>query len=174
MEQYFKYSGDLHWRHDMVYLGEDAHGTWLGGPAGTVVQRGAEPAKRWPYPFVQLIAPDQWWSLQFNGDHHHPDYQVYVDVVTPARWVGEDRVEMVDLDLDVVLRVDGSTEVLDEDEFLEHQRRLGYPQAVVDRARTTAAELVMAIEAGREPFGSAGDGWLEQVEGRHRGERSSS
>lgn len=34
---------------------------------------------------------------------------------------------MVDLDLDVVRRFDGSAEILDEDEFAEHQVRYGYP-----------------------------------------------
>lgn len=160
--QYFKHPGDLHWRHDMVYLGEDEHGTWLGGPAGTVVQRGTEPARRWPYPFVQLITLGRWWSLQFNGDHH-PDYWLYVDVVMPARWVGDDRVEMVDLDLDVVRRSDGSVEVLDEDEFLDHSQRFGYPPQVIDRARASAAELVLHIGSGREPFGTVGEAWLARL-----------
>jgi hypothetical protein len=28
--QFFKYPDRLHWRHDMVRLGEDAHGVWVG------------------------------------------------------------------------------------------------------------------------------------------------
>ena len=162
MVQYLKYPGTLHWRHDMVYLGGDEHGTWLGGPAGTVVQRGTEPARRWPYPFVQLIAPGRWWSLQFNGDHH-PDYRMYVDVVIPARWVDDGRVEMVDLDLDVVLRADGSVDVLDEDEFVEHSQHFGYPPDLIDRARTTGAQLVVQVGSGREPFGVAAEQWMRDV-----------
>ena len=75
---------------------------WLGGAAGTTIQRGHEPAKEWPSPFVQLIAPNRWWTLFFNGDHSD-DYRMYVDVISPATWPASDRVEMVDLDLDVVL-----------------------------------------------------------------------
>ncbi|NNC93882.1 MAG: DUF402 domain-containing protein [Acidimicrobiia bacterium] len=161
--QYFKYSGDLHWRHDMVLLGEDEHGIWLGGPAGTTIQRGREPAKQWPSPFVQLIAPARWWTLFFNGDYSD-DYRIYVDVIAPAAWPTGTRVEMVDLDLDVVLRHDRSVQLLDEDEFLVHARDFAYPDWLVDRARATAAELMLAVEAGEEPFGVAGERWLRLVQ----------
>ncbi len=161
--QYFKYSGDLHWRHDMVYLGADEHGTWLGGPAGATIQRGHEPPKQWPSPFVQLIAPEQWWTLFFNGPHSD-HYRIYVDVITPAHWVGGSRVEMIDLDLDVVLRHDGSVDLLDEDEFLAHAELFDYPDRLIDRARVTAAELTLSVEAMEEPFGHAGEGWLRLVE----------
>jgi protein associated with RNAse G/E len=162
--QYFKFPGDVHWRHDMVYLGQDEHGVWLGGPAGTTIQRGLEPAKQWPYPFVQLIPTDRWWSLHFNGSYSR-NFRVYVDVAQPAEWVAPGRVEMVDFDLDVVRRHDGSVEVLDEDEFLYHIDRYSYPDWLVDRVRTTAAELVLAVETGTEPFGVAGEPWLALVEG---------
>ena len=36
--QYFKYSGERHWRHQMVMLGEDGHGVWLGAPIGAIIQ----------------------------------------------------------------------------------------------------------------------------------------
>lgn len=161
--QYFKFSGDLHWRHDMVYLGRDEHGDWLGGPAGTVIQRGYEPEKKWPFPFVQLVPSDRWWSLHFNGSYSN-DFRIYVDVVQPAKWVSPDRVEMIDLDLDVVLHHDGSVAVLDEDEFVDHIERYSYPDWLVDRTRTTAAELSLAVGAGDEPFRDAGVPWLQLVE----------
>ncbi|MGI9611165.1 MAG: DUF402 domain-containing protein [Acidimicrobiia bacterium] len=161
--QYFKYSGDLHWRHDMIYLGEDEHGVWLGGPSGTTIQRGAEPPKQWPSPFVQLVAAGQWWTLFFNGDYTD-DYRIYVDVITPPNWPTSDRVEMVDLDLDVVLHHDRSVELLDEDEFLEHSQIYAYPDSLVDRARMAAADLMLRVEAGTEPFGTAGERWLRMVE----------
>jgi protein associated with RNAse G/E len=166
--QYFKYSGDLHWRHDMVLLGADHHGTWLGGPAGTIIQRGHEAPRQWPSPFVQLISPGRWWTLFFNGEHSD-DYRIYVDVITPAAWMAADRVEMVDLDLDVVRRHDGTVELLDEDEFLVHAERFTYPDWLIDRARTAAAELMLKVEGGEEPFGSDGERWLRLVDGNPSG-----
>ena len=161
--QYFKYSGDLHWRHDLVFLGEDEHGFWLGGPAGATIQRGHEPPRQWPSPFVQLIAPHKWWSLFFNGEHSD-NYRTYVDVITPATWPASDRVEMIDLDLDVVLHHDGTVALLDEDEFLAHGELFAYPDSLIDRARAAAAELVLKVEMGEEPFGSAGESWLKLIE----------
>ena len=110
-----------------------------------------------------MIAPGRWWSLHFNGGYSK-NFRIYIDVVQPAVWVNPARVEMVDLDLDVVLRHDGSVALLDEDEFLEHIERYSYPDGLIDRVRTTAAELVMAVERGDEPFHAAGDRWLAQVE----------
>jgi protein associated with RNAse G/E len=159
--QFFKYPDRLHWRHEMRRLGEDEHGVWLGAAAGAVVQRGTEPPVDLDRPFVQLITPSSFWSLIYNGEHYK--YPVYVDIATPAEWINDHRVEMIDIDLDVVRLLDGSVAVLDEDEFLAHRGLLGYPDWLVDRARTTAAELVLKLETREEPFGEAAQRWLQQV-----------
>ncbi len=51
-----KFDGSLHWHQTMQYLGEDEHGTWLGGPPGSTAQRGSEPPVVFAEPFVQLGA----------------------------------------------------------------------------------------------------------------------
>lgn len=160
--QYSKYPDTLHWRHELIYLGQNDHGIWLGAPVGATVQRGDEPPRTMTRHFVQLVAPGVWWSALFNGPN--PDHiDVYVDVTTPAAWPSPNRVEMIDLDLDVVRRTDGSVYVDDEDEFDEHRVSLGYPPALVDRARTVAARLVIALEQRRPPFDLAAVPWLEMV-----------
>lgn len=160
--RYLKYPDRPHWRHDGRFLGQDEHGTWLGVEAGGLVQRGSEPPIRMRWPFVQLIPNDAWWSLIANGGGRYP---IYVDVATPARWTDEGRVEMIDLDLDVVRMDDGTVEVLDEDEFAEHRISLGYPDWMADRARASTAELVIAVEAGRPPFDGVSDRWLAALDG---------
>ena len=45
---------------------------------------------------------------------------------------------MIDLDLDVVRFRDGRVEVLDEDEFGQHQATLGYPPHMINQPATTA------------------------------------
>ncbi len=159
--QFFKYPDKLHWRHEMSRLGEDGHGVWLGAPAGSIVQRGNEPPTELDRPFVQLIPPAAYWSLIYNGENHK--YPLYIDIATPAKWINDHRVEMIDVDLDVVRRRDGSVEVLDEDEFLDHRTLFSYPDWLVDRARTAAAELVLKVEAREEPFGTTPHHWLEQL-----------
>ena len=159
--QFFKYPNQLHWRHEMCRLGEDEHGIWLGAPAGGVVQRGTEPPMALDRPFVQLITASSFWSLIYNGEQFK--YPIYVDIATPATWVNAHRVEMIDIDLDVVRRQDGLVEVLDEDEFLEHRARFDYPDWLVDRARATAAELIFKLEAREEPFGETPQRWLRRL-----------
>lgn len=162
--QYFKYPDSLHWRHELTYLGQDDYGIWLGAPVGAVVQRGVEPLRTMTRYFVQLIAPGAWWSALFNGPNRQ-DLDVYVDVATPPTWPSPDRVEMIDLDLDVVRRTNGTVYVDDEDEFEEHRLSLGYPPAMADTARTVAARLVIALESRHPPFDDTAAPWLKMVAG---------
>lgn len=159
--QFFKYPDRPHWRHTMVWLGEDKHGVWLGAPVGTVVQRGKEPPVTMEHAFVQLIPEGGWWAAIFNAESSRT--RVYVDVTTPPQWVTPHRVEMIDLDLDVILRRDGTLEVDDEDEFELHRRQLAYPQRLVDAARGAAARLVVALETENAPFDGSSGKWLARL-----------
>ncbi len=159
--QYTKWGGALHWRHDLVRLGEDDYGVWLGGQQGATLQRGHEPPTGARVGFVQLIRPDVMWTAIF--DTEGGKFTIYVDVTTPATWTAPDRIELVDLDLDVVLHADGRTEILDEDEFEEHARILSYPPEIVEASRATASHLVSEIEAGVEPFATAAKPWLAKL-----------
>ena len=141
----------------MQRIDEDAYGVWLFAPKGTITQRGDEEPIPMPHSFVKLVPHDAWHAAMWNSAGR---YEVYVDVCTPATWDGE-VVRMVDLDLDVVrYRSDGSVAVLDEDEFLEHRVAFGYPEHVVDRARSVAARLAIDLEQRHEPFGEVGSNRL--------------
>lgn len=158
--QYYKYPRTLHWRHDLVHLGEDAHGVWLGAPLGTVVQRGQEPALTMDRLFVQLVPPDRWWTAIFNQGFRT---DVYVDITTVATWPAADRVEMVDLDLDVIRLRDGTVYVDDEDEFDQHRVELGYPPRMVDSARGAAARVALDLERSAPPFDGSAGPWLNEL-----------
>lgn len=160
--RYFKHPRTPHWRHHTLRLGEDAHGVWLGAPAGTRVQRGDEPPVQLAHDWVQLVPRDRWWVAIFNGpDHRIP---IYVDVTSVPTWVEPGLVELVDLDLDVVARSDGSVYIDDEDEFEEHRTALGYSQRMIDAARSTAARLLMAVEAGHPPFDDTALAWIDRLQ----------
>ena len=58
---------------------------------------------------------------------------------------------------------DGRVEVLDEDEFAEHQVQLGYPAELISQARQTCDWLVEAVSSRTEPFGQVGAGWLARA-----------
>lgn len=88
---------------------------------------------------------------------------MYVDITDVPVWtVDRDQaaVRMADLDLDVVAPMREPVFVDDEDEFAEHQVRLGYPEAVIATARREC-DTVYAEVCGRvEPYGTVGLTWL--------------
>lgn len=158
--QFYKYPETPHWRFEGTLIGRDQWGTWVGGRAGGSARRGEEPPTTFGNDWVKLIPDDAWWTAIWNNGGK---YAGYVDIIAPARWDGT-TVRMIDLDLDIAMYPDGTTAVLDEDEFAVHQEKLGYPPQLVDGARTATARMVTWIEAGREPFGTvAADqlaGWV--------------
>jgi hypothetical protein len=159
---YRKYDRTLHWHMELPRLGTDEHGTWLGAPAGSTARRGAEPPITFTEAYVLLIPRSgAWWTMSCNAP---PAWtELYADITTPAIWTAPDAVEMVDLDLDVIRRFDGDTEILDRDEFAEHQVRYGYPPDVISAAEQSAAWLYDAFRGNAEPFAQVGRGWLARV-----------
>jgi hypothetical protein len=160
---YTKYDGRLHWHFTMRYLGQDEHGTWLGAPAGLVARRGHEHQLTIEQPYVLLFPEgDAWWTATFNAAPARTE--IYCDINTPARWPEPGQVTMTDLDLDVVRRRGSQrAEIVDVDEFDEHQRAYGYPAEVIAAAEQAADWLREAISSQAEPFGSASRPWLAQV-----------
>lgn len=75
-----------------------------------------------------------------------------------------DRLVVVDVDLDVIRFVDGRVEVVDRDEFEEHQVRFGYPPEVIDRTERETAGIHAIVAAGAEPFaGASAAAWVERA-----------
>ena len=154
-----KWDGSRHWQFDMRRLGEDEHGLWLWSPAGSPMQRGHEPVKASQSINVKLIPENKWWTAIWAWRRSH---DLYVDLITPPQWDAA-TVTMVDIDLDVVRWSDGRVEILDEDEFLEHQVSFGYPQRLVDTVRAATARLAVAVEERHEPFGDVAVAWMDRA-----------
>jgi uncharacterized protein len=164
--QFLKYPDILHWGFEAAYLGEDEFGIWSGVPVG---------AKRWKgevehHPTrhdAVFCAPWQgWWHLHYSGSGG-ATYTHFIDISTTPVWVSPERYEMVDLDLDVAIRHDGSIVVEDEDEFEIHQVRYGYTPEMVERASTEARWVVEALAGEAEPFFEVAEGWLAELRLQH-------
>ncbi|MCP4966692.1 MAG: DUF402 domain-containing protein [bacterium] len=153
-----KWPDNPHWQFGAERLGEDEHGVWLYAPSDTIVRRGDEPPRQVETGFVIVVPRDTWWIAEFYWDH--PLHSVYVNIGTPPVWHG-DRMTQIDLDLDVVRTVDGTVEVLDEDEFADHQVRYGYPQDLIDRTVEATAVAVDLLVRGTEPFATVGQDWID-------------
>ncbi len=153
-----KYDGSLHWNQPAWRLGEDEHGVWLGAPAGIPICRGHEPGTPAETAHALLFPRNGWWTAAFNAPPHRT--AIYCDITTVPVWSAADEVTMIDLDLDVRRRRTGEIELLDTDEFAEHQLRYRYPPDVVAQAEAAAAWLESALRDGVEPFHSQYRHWL--------------
>ena len=142
-----------HWEFDARWLGADAVGTWLGVAEGTWLSRPSAGFHA-ACDHVVLVPHDAWWLATFYDDDARRPVDTYVDISTPATWT-DDAVTCVDLDLDVVRRIDGSVFVDDEDEFEEHRHTLGYPADIVDAALSSTSHVVRGVTADEMPFNRA-------------------
>lgn len=143
-----KWGGRAHWSFEAVWLGTDRHGTWLGVPQGTPMER---PGMAVTARAAQaLLVPDgQGWLATFHAPGGQ--VQVYVDMATPAIWHGS-VVRAVDLDLDVIRQLDDSVFIDDEDEFAEHRVSLGYPPEIVSLAEAACADVAGMMRTWEPPF----------------------
>jgi len=158
-----KWPDSPHWEFDAVRLGVDAHGYWVGVPAGTWL---AKPGKGFTATadHVVLVPHDGWWLATLYGQDAERPVNVYVDMTTPGVW-SEDRssVSCVDLDLDVIESTDGQIWIDDEDEFAEHQQVLGYPADIIAGAERSCAEVFAALTAKSGPFDGVAMDWLARL-----------
>lgn len=151
--QYTKWGGTRHHGADLVYLGADEHGDWLGDWVGNTWSGG-------PRSFVSitdnvlLVPRDRGMTAMFYTAHPEQDFELYVDITTVPVWHGE-HVTAVDLDLDVIRRFDGSWFVDDEDEFVEHRIRYGYPAEVVAAAEAECERVSREVRTGASVLATA-------------------
>ena len=160
--QFLKYPDSIHWGFDAVYLGEDDFGSWVALPAGSRRWKGEGEVHPTRFDAVFCAPWEGWWHLHYSGSAD-TSYSHFIDIATPPVWVTDNRYEMIDLDLDVAVRLDGEVIVEDEDEFQLHQVIYGYPQEMIDRALAETRHIVEALRQRKEPFFEVADSWLAQI-----------
>jgi hypothetical protein len=157
-----KWGGLPHWAVDVLWLGEDDHGCWLGWPEGTLWSR---PGMSFSSDGLQvgLFPRGRGFAATFYQQVAEVPFRVYADVATMPGW-RDGCLTAVDLDLDVIQRFDGTVLVDDEDEFAEHQVRYGYPAEVVAAAEEECARLVEEMSAGAAHFAEpTAAGWRDEL-----------
>ena len=152
-----------HWEFPAYFLGADAHGDWLGIPAGTHMSRpGADYVA--PVDQVGLVpagdASERGWLATFHA--RGGQVEVYVDITTPPRWDGV-VLRAVDLDLDVVRGTTGRVWVDDEDEFAEHRIAFEYPTTLVVHATHTCDHVHAQVLHRAAPYDGSATAWLDAV-----------
>lgn len=165
--QFLKNPDIRHWGFEAWWIGEDEWGDWIAVPTGTVRWKGDRAVRPTRVPAVFCAPRDQWWHLHYHGHNEYSEFSHFIDIATPPAWVSDSRYEMIDLDLDVAMRLDGSVEVQDEDEFDEHQVLYGYSEEMIRSAEAETVRIVAELERRREPFFEVASAWLAKVDGEH-------
>ncbi len=160
--QFFKNPDRIHWGFEARYLGRDEWGDWMAVPTGSKRWKGEQAATATRKNAVFCAPRDGWWHLHYGGPAAET-YSAFVDIVTPPVWVSANRYEMIDLDLDVTLGVDGTIVIEDEDEFEVHQIEYGYTPEMVRRASEEANRVFEALQERQEPFFEVAQEWLRRV-----------
>lgn len=160
--QFLKNPDIPHWGFEARLLGEDEYGFWMAVPAGSQRWKGVDLVHPTREDAVFCAPRDGWWHLHYNGPFQ-TDLSHFIDIVTPPIWVSENRYEMIDLDLDVVVGQDGSVLVEDEDEFEIHQVKYGYSAEMIETAVIETAHIVSALQAREEPFFEVAQTWLARL-----------
>ena len=158
-----KWPDSPHWEFDAIRLGVDAHGQWVGVPKGTWLSK---PGKGFTAQadHVVLLPHDGWWVATIYGDDAERPMDVYVDMTTPVVWADDETtVTCVDLDLDVIRSIDGEVWIDDEDEFAEHQVRLGYPAEIIAGAEASCAEVFAELSARSGAYDGVALDWLARL-----------
>jgi hypothetical protein len=159
-----KWDGGVHWLHECVYLGADAHGDWFGQRAGW---RSVRPGRDVlaPHDNVTLLPPAGDHALTMNAPPHRT--RVYIDLAWDVRWApaasgaGGYEPTGIDMDLDVVDHAERGIWIDDIDEWEEHRVRYGYPLDIVEALERRAADLERRVRAHEAPYDPATAGrWL--------------
>ena len=96
---------------------------------------------------------ERWYSVfrfeESNGDLRN----YYCNINLPPEFDG-DKLDYVDLDIDIVVWPDGRVVTLDEDEFEENAAKLGYPPDIRQNTFNALDELRALIGKRGFPFNS--------------------
>jgi len=145
-----KYDGTAHWIQPFTAVSDD--GTLLVAQyrARTPIftSRGEF---RSPYDSRVYFWRDRWYNVFRLSRPGCALSLWYCNITTPPLFDGR-HLSYIDLDLDVAVRPDGEINLLDEDEFAEHQRKYGYSPRVVARAEEAACEVQALAQRHGFPF----------------------
>jgi protein associated with RNAse G/E len=146
-----KYDGSIHYRYHATVVHEDADLLQLYRAPGTraTSYRGDMLGTRHS---LEIFWPDRLYNVHVIW---YPDWRPsmhYVNIATPATW-GDGTLRFIDLDLDVIWRAQTGEIVLDdEDEFVLHQARFGYPPELIAQVWHASQEVQDMMARRVYPF----------------------
>lgn len=102
-------------------------------------------------PAIVYFYPKSWFNVVALLEKEGVRY--YCNVISPPI-AAVDHVSYVDYDLDVVVASNGTYQVLDRDEFAQHQLLYQYSEKVVEQAELGLTSLLQRVKREQAPFGA--------------------
>jgi protein associated with RNAse G/E len=147
--QSYKYNGSLHrtWSKGYVLKSEGTETIVVTNKTWVIESDG----RRWytREPAICFFYEDRWYNvismIRKSGIYY------YCNIATPSIYDGES-IKNIDLDLDIKVYPDYHYDVLDKDEFTDHQVSMEYDEDIVRIALEATEELSQMIKQKEFPF----------------------
>jgi uncharacterized protein len=153
-----KYDGSLHYQYQTALVHAEPNLLMLYMGPGTPITsyRGSMVALNHT---LQLYWSDRLYNLHVNWYADWQPRSHYINIATPATW-HDGTLRFIDLDLDVIWRSRTGEVILDdEDEFVAHQARFGYPADLIERAWRSGEQVRELIARRVYPFDGSLHNW---------------
>lgn len=145
-----KYDGTAHWIQPFQVISDDGNLIVASYRARTPIYT-SRGEFRSPYDSLVYFWRDRWYNVFRLSRPGCPLALWYCNVTTPPSFNGG-QIGYVDLDLDVTVRPNGWIELLDKDEFEDHQKVYAYPSDVIRNAETAAQDVMALARQKAFPF----------------------
>ncbi|NGZ77441.1 DUF402 domain-containing protein [Saccharibacillus alkalitolerans] len=114
-----------------------------------------------PHASLEVYALNEGYTVSFDIAEGGV-ISIYCNIAQPCVRKGND-VSFVDLDLDLLWNEELGWRVVDEDEFEDNRRRLGYPDELVRYAQRSLRDLQERAHRGRFPFDGSLDAQVSRI-----------
>lgn len=147
-----KYDGTLRDRYETYLYAETHEAITLFARPGLPYWHGRR--REWltaPDGLIEIFLKRKWYNVVHIGEQVSGTNLTYVNLALPAT-LRDGVLEWTDLDIDYRVHLDGRVKRLDEDEFEENARRMGYPADLVAQVHAACREVEAGLAAGAFPF----------------------
>ncbi len=147
--QSFKHDGSLHrtWCRGFVLEADEEHIVAVTDRAWVIESDN----RRWltREPAICFFYAKKWFNVISMLRHAGIFY--YCNLASPSIYDGE-AIRNIDYDLDVKLFPDGSYQILDENEYQDHAKKMNYPENVMRIVENQMDELIQMMKDKENPF----------------------
>ena len=147
--QSYKHDGSLHrtWCRAFVLEADEEHIVAVTNRAWVIEADGRKWITR--EPAVCFFYTRKWYNV--ISMIRHSGHFYYCNLASPSVYDGE-AIKNIDYDLDVKLYPDGGYQILDENEYREHARKMNYPDIICRIIEKQLDNLIEDMDRQSDPF----------------------